>query len=357
MNKIYTKIIPSDGKDVGYCLGLVEGVSNGFSYYGHGGFWGTTFVYVPDIETSLAIYVLNRDKGNLRSSITNKIVNELAKQLGTFNDITTSDYELYPCRKSNSTLVLFPGGGNSTEDIRTEFNIIEEARQNGISTLLMNFNRHLWLHEEETKELANKLESIFEENKINSHNVHIGGLSIGGNVSLTLSNYLHKTNSVIAPKGAFIVDSPIDLYALYESSVADINNPELSQERLAEPKGIIGFLESNFGKEPKLLENLEIVSPVTLKTQKQNIDNLKGIKTRFYIEPDTAWYRKNRQIDFETTNAYTIQKAAQYLVDDLGWPNVELIQSKEKGYRSNGERNPHSWSIVNMNELINWVKK
>ena len=43
-------------------------------------------------------------------------------------------------------------------------------------------------------------------------------MSIGGTVALTLSDYLSKTNSPIKPNGVFVVDSPIDLYALYESS-------------------------------------------------------------------------------------------------------------------------------------------
>lgn len=83
---------------------------------------------------------------------------------------------------------------------------------------------------------------------------------------------------------------------------------------------------------------------------------LNDIKTRFYIEPDTALYLKNREIPFEQTNAYIIQKTAQHLKDDLGWQNIELIETKEMGYRSNGERNPHSWSIVDMDELIKWIK-
>lgn len=91
LNKIFTKIIPADGKDMGYLLGIGEGSSNGFSYYGHGGFWGTTFVYLPELETSIAIYVLDRDKGNLRPNITDELVKQLAKQLDRFEELTKAN--------------------------------------------------------------------------------------------------------------------------------------------------------------------------------------------------------------------------------------------------------------------------
>ena len=37
------------------------------------------------------------------------------------------------------------------------------------------------------------------------------------------------------------------------------------------------------------------------------------------------------------------------------WEQVELIQTQNKGFRANGERNPHSWSIVDVDDLIYWM--
>lgn len=34
---------------------------------------------------------------------------------------------------------------------------------------------------------------------------------------------------------------------------------------------------------------------------------------------------------------------------------VEYIPTENKGYRSNGERHPHSWSIVDGTDLVNWM--
>ena len=84
LNKIFTKLIPSNGKDYRYCLGLREGVSNGIKHYEHGGFWGTNVLYFPELEASIAVYVLEKDKTKLMYNIVpNAILNQLAEQLGT----------------------------------------------------------------------------------------------------------------------------------------------------------------------------------------------------------------------------------------------------------------------------------
>ena len=82
LNKLFTKIIPSDGKDSRYLLGVGEGSINGFTYYWHGGFWGTNFLYFPELEASIAVYVLERDKSQLAyGEVPNLIVKLLEKQL------------------------------------------------------------------------------------------------------------------------------------------------------------------------------------------------------------------------------------------------------------------------------------
>lgn len=37
-------------------------------------------------------------------------------------------------------------------------------------------------------------------------------------------------------------------------------------------------------------------------------------------------------------------------LNNSNWNKIQLIKTKNKGYRSNDERNPHSWLIVD--ELI-----
>ncbi len=284
--------------------------------------------------------------------------NEPKKEQLEENKITkiqTDDYELIKSSESKGLLIIFPGGGSTSKETKEEFKIVKKATKKGISVLLMNFNRHLWIEKEGSEQLTKLIKEATEKNHLKTDNIFIGGMSLGGTVALTLSDHLEETNSTLKPKGIFVVDSPIDLFALYESSQKDILRKDFSEERLAEPKWIINYFEEKFGGKDSLLLNIQKVSPFTLKTINiNNVKNLKNSKLRFYTEPDTLWWKETRQTDFESTNAFTLQKTSEVLKNE-NWKNVKLIQTKNKGYRADGERNPHSWSIVDVDDLINWI--
>lgn len=356
LNLIKTNVTTTNGIPKTYRLGVADATVKGLQSLGHGGFWGTIVFYIPKLDASLSVCVLERNgKGKIIKAVLNTLVAELTKQTYPAEHIVHENYELYKAKKSKATLVLFPGGGATAKETKEEFDIITTAGANQISVLFMNFNRHLWIDESTTEQLSQELETIFRENQLDTKNMFIGGMSIGGNVALTLSNHLYQNNINIAPKGTFIVDSPIDLYALYESSKKDIANRDFDEERLAEPKWIIDYFEEEFTKD-SLLHNIQKVSPFTLKKRFTSVPNLKNSKTRFYTEPDSLWWKENRQTDFKSTNAYAIQHIAKDL-KTKNWNQFELIETENKGYRANGERHPHSWSIVDARKLIDWMKE
>ncbi len=185
----------------------------------------------------------------------NQKKNELLKE----NNITTfqtDDFELIKSSKSKALLIIFPGGGSTSKETKEEFKIVEKATNKGISILLMNFNRHLWIERKDSEQLTKLITETIEKNHLKTDNVLIGGMSLGGTVALTLSNYLAETHSTLQPKGIFVVDSPIDLFALYESSQKDMLRKDFSEERLAEPKWIINYFEEEFGGKDSLLLNI-----------------------------------------------------------------------------------------------------
>ena len=80
LNLISTPIQTKDGKDNKYGLGLSLGEVNGYTSYGHGGFWGTVVLYFPQLDTSIAVYILERDKGKLRKDVLEALVFELVQK-------------------------------------------------------------------------------------------------------------------------------------------------------------------------------------------------------------------------------------------------------------------------------------
>ncbi len=357
LDLMITDVPTSDGIPKIYRLGIADAQVKGLQSLGHGGFWGTMFFYIPALDASIAVCVLERQgKMNVIRPTLNSLTAALTEQLHPFEvKHSTEDYNLYKVKNAVACLILFPGGGNTAAETKEEFDILTAAAANKISVVFMNFNRHLWIDESTSKELANSLETLVSEHSLNSKNIFIGGMSIGGNVALSLSDYLMRQSSTIRPHGTFIVDSPIDLYSLYESAHKDINTPGFNEDRLAEPKWIIEYFEQAFSKD-SLLQNIAKVSPFTQESNSNMIGHLQTTNLRFYTEPDSVWWKENRQTDFEDTNAYNIQKISETLKNQ-GWEKLEYIETQGKGYRSNGDRHPHSWSIVDVRDLIEWILK
>ncbi len=274
----------------------------------------------------------------------------------TVSAIEHEDYDLTMSSADRGLMILFPGAGGIPTYTKENFKIVDPASEHGISVLIMNFSSKLWIDEAETAQLSRSIVDILAAHEIHTDNIYFGGLSIGGNMALTVANYCKKNVPDLNINGVFIVDSPIDLYMLYQSAKYDISRAEtLSQARLQEPEFIINYFDENFGKEGDLLTEIQKFSPVTLATDNvHNIENLKSSALRLYTEPDTIWWKENRATEFEQTNAYLLRGTAALLAQ-LQWPQVELIETQNKGYRADGSRHPHSWSIVDVDDLIDWM--
>ena len=74
---IFTDMTTEEGNNKNYFLGLSKSNIKGLDAYGHGGFWATTVVYLPKINTSIAVFVLEKDHKKLRKAILENLVNEL----------------------------------------------------------------------------------------------------------------------------------------------------------------------------------------------------------------------------------------------------------------------------------------
>jgi len=303
-----------------------------------------TFILILFILTIVACNnsKSNRKKGNV----------EILK----YTEIIEPAYELHkPNKKATAVLVLFGGFPETIDDIKREFKILEIAKQHQVAVLFSSFNRKLWLQENEKLSLAKQLQEFFIQHELPTDNIYIGGFSSGGNVSLLISNFIVGSDQFnLNPKGVFIIDSPIDLAELYFSSEINIGN-NFSEASIQESTYLLAILGKEFGNPKTAISNYEKYSAYTLKTS--NIGNLKNLintKLRLYTEPDTVWRKEQRMQDYEQMNAYHIKQLSKDL-KAKGFQQVEYIETSNKGYRANGEKHPHSWSIVDVDDLISWM--
>ncbi|MDR6920213.1 hypothetical protein [Chryseobacterium sp. 2987] len=268
--------------------------------------------------------------------------------------VKEDQYELHTAQKQKAVLVLFPCFPCDSEHTKTEAGFLKDIEKEGISVLLLNYNGKLFLTEAEKKEYTSALEAIFDKNKIEKNNIFIGGFSSGGNVALLLSDHLIKNKSSIQPKGLLVVDSPVDLEKLYHNAERDVA-ANVDPAAVEEGEFLVELFESELGKPDENLEKYKEVSPYLISVNStENIQYLKGIKTRFYCEPDLEWQQKHRGRKFENLNAFMLKKANQSLIN-LGSRTSEYIETQNRGIRANGKKHPHSWNIVERGELVKWL--
>ena len=75
---------------------------------------------------------------------------------------------------------------------------------------------------------------------------------------------------------------------------------------------------------------------------------------RVYHDVDVVWQLENRRRSLYDANALGASELIARLLL-AGNNRAEFVQANGKGVRSNGQRHPHSWSIVDAGELVGWV--
>ncbi|KJD34217.1 hypothetical protein PW52_13560 [Tamlana sedimentorum] len=271
--------------------------------------------------------------------------------------IKSDEFQLVKSPSENGLLVLFPCFPCDAENTLNEFKIADLATANGFSVLALNVNRKLFLSEHEKEEITLMLQNIIKKQSLVTKNVYFGGFSSGGNMALLVCNHLIKNNKNIQPDGVFVVDSPLDLLALYRTAEKNLklNTAEVSVQ---ESQFLKQMFDAEFGNPKDSLAVYEKRSPFTFQTQNiSNLSALKNTKLRFYTEPDLQWWKEQQQNNYEDLNAYYLKQLANTLKSEFKTNTIELIETENKGYRANGERHPHSWSIVNTKELVSWMQK
>lgn len=217
---------------------------------------------------------------------------------------------------------------------------------------MMNFNRHIMMSEAEKVEVIGMIAGAVKEHDVDASNTFIGGFSSGGNVSVLLAKALLRSpEPPVKLKGVFAVDSPLDLVLLYECSKRDLAKTSFPEYK-GEARYLLAFLDSTLGSPTASMANYERSAP--LLNSAASVASLKDLPIRFYTEPDTAWWRANRDDSYEELNSFGLKRIHDSLVA-AGNTRAEYITTEGRGVQ-HGNRHPHAWSIVDEGELVEWME-
>lgn len=253
-------------------------------------------------------------------------------------------------------LFLIPGFGETAENILQQTALPKKLAQNGILTIIPTFQDGVLSFgvdslSQQTFDII--LKDVTSKHKLIDQKFYIGGFSIGGSCAIK-----YAENAAIKPTAVFAIDPPLDFERFYNSAKRDIR---LSKDNDANQENVymIDRLEKETGGSPKTnLSEYYSLSPYSFSDTTQTaIKKLINLPLRIYIEPDINWWLKERSADYTSMNSTECSAMINEL-NRLGNQNTELITTQNKGYRKpDNRRHPHSWSIVENDELIKWLLK
>lgn len=257
-----------------------------------------------------------------------------------------------------AALVLFDGFGGNAEKFLKETTIDEEAYKNELLLICVPTGRRLYA-DDAIQELLNIiLRHAIDKYSLPKDKFALGGFSSGGTIAVRYAE-LAKENPAkfpIQPRAVFTGDSPLDLATLYRSSEKELQNG-FDGWWLGESRMIIDSLTAKAGKPGVNKENWKKINPFDVADPAPgNEQFLKDIAFRTYHDVDIDWQLQNRRRSVYQTN----MAPASELVSRLllrGHKEAEFIQSKIQGMRSDGQRHPHSWNIIDAKELMRWLRE
>lgn len=285
----------------------------------------------------------------------------IKKIIANENDIQNGYYLVVEPLNPDSisgVLLLLAGFGQIPEDTPPETKLHNQAYTEHILSVFYAGGNKLYADSVTQVKLTLVINDILKRYRVNRNSFVLGGYSAGGMIAMRYAElcYEFPDQYPIQPKAIFTVDSPIDVFTIYDQLEESAKN-KYSELATEEAVRAIAFIKNDYGI-PR--ENINVYSKLTAFSMNpaysQNEKYLKNCAVRTYHDVDIAWRINNRHQTVHGSNYEVTAELINRLLL-MGNKRAEFMQSFQTGFRSNGQRHPHSWSIVNEPECIKWMNE
>lgn len=258
----------------------------------------------------------------------------------------------------DGVLVLLAGFGEVPEAIFPETKLENVAHTHRILTLAIGIGPKLYADSVVLAKLNTILTQVKTNYNIPPQNFVLGGFSAGGATALryTELSRAFPEQFAVQPSGVFMVDSPIDIFSIWEALHESLRN-RYTDIAVREAEQALAIIQADHGLP---LENVDTYSRINAFNMNKAYGEpekwLKDVAVRAYHDVDIPWRLINRNQTVHLSNYEVTAELINRLLL-MGNTRAEFMQSYQTGYRANGMRHPHSWSIVDEEECITWVQK
>lgn len=263
-------------------------------------------------------------------------------------------HSIIPKGEIKGTVVLMPGTWETTEHLLSSMaDFCELAVREKLAIMALSINQRLTLTQG-TVDLMNEMFDHAKKTYKLPDQFILGGWSMGGLFSIRYTELALASplSTSIHPKAVFSCDGPCDLENIYNNFKRKyMKNPEQQ-----EPIYGMRELEKYCNGTPETArENYQYFSIYSrADSLGGNARYLTQTPIRIYADIDPVWWMQNRHVDMYDLNGLD-QSAMIQLLNDKGNTKAEFINNFQKGYRLEGNRHPHSWSIIEPHDCLTWV--
>ncbi|KFE99223.1 hypothetical protein IX39_00650 [Chryseobacterium formosense] len=276
----------------------------------------------------------------------------------TFKDSKNFYYRIVPEGKPQGMIVVLPGGGENAERVMNQIYLDELAYAKDMLVLFTNWEEDGdFFYNADQKFLDRIVKDNVEKYGIPKNKISIGGLSGGGMLAITYAERaVRDKNTYFVPSSVFAIDPPLDYENMYYRLERDIER-NFSDAAVNEAKMFNKELVAAIGTPDKNRDKYLKESMFTYRDKDGgNAKYLMNIPILMYTEAGIMWQMKNRGRNIYDLNCADIT-AMMNLLKLRGHKNADLIITNDRGIRPEGFRHPHSWSIMDSEECLNWILK
>ncbi len=319
-------------------------------------FWGGTGKLKGHFTKGEFLNLSSRCMDHLQKDIVSE-TDSLQTYVGDDNARQLYVHAIAPAPPIRGAIVLMPGNWETTEHLlSSNKKLCDLAYENHLAVLALSINQRLTMTTDVLALMNTMLANAQQRYNIPKDKFVIGGWSMGGLFSLRYSEFAcqDSAKTTLKPVAAFCCDGPCDLENLYLNAKKKLQKFPVN----GESQYIIRELEKYCGGPPETYrQQYSIYSCYThARPDGGNANYLKNIPVRIYNDVDPNWWMENRHVDMYEMNA--LDQSAMILgLQEMGNTRAEFINAFGKGYRIEGNRHPHSWSIVEPEDCIKWILK
>lgn len=297
----------------------------------------------------------------------------IKNSLGTYANMNKDDnlfyYALVPQKSIQAVLILFPSYGETVENVISCNKILmQQAYDKNIMSVVVSANNNNTLDTDTTAKRF--FDTVFQEMVIKykapKDKFILSGLSLGGMNALLYTEMSRnsKYSTYLKPWAVIGIDPPVDMIDLYNGAKNAIAKYEKEGNQLSESKNvalkedrfIVDDFKKLYGGSPAEFPEKYVEGSMFTRNRDDggNAKYLIHVPVRLYCDPDILWQLKNKGRDYYDMNAANLSAMTNFLMQS-GNTKAEFIPAIGKGFRVDGTRHPHSWSIVEPTDCINWI--